>query len=71
MFATSATLKRTREKAGEPDKTSSTNNAEPPAKTPQAGWCRLRPKPKNPAVNPPPDKTKEQNARKQYGPGGG
>ncbi|KAH7967684.1 hypothetical protein HPB52_001644 [Rhipicephalus sanguineus] len=68
---TTATLKRARDETGEMDKTSSTNSEEPPAKTPQGRPFTLRPEPKISTDKRPADKTKQKNAGKQDGPGGG
>ncbi|KAL3235388.1 hypothetical protein MRX96_022421 [Rhipicephalus microplus] len=45
MSVTSATLKRVRDEVSESGKTSTVNSEEPPAKTPQGLWCRLKMRP--------------------------
>ncbi|KAH7948152.1 hypothetical protein HPB52_018793 [Rhipicephalus sanguineus] len=71
MSVTTATLKRARDETEEMDKTSSTTSEEPPAKTPQGRRFTLRPEPKISTDKRPADKTKQKNAGKQDGPGGG
>ncbi|KAH7962423.1 hypothetical protein HPB52_016008 [Rhipicephalus sanguineus] len=71
MSVTTATLKRARDETEEMDKTSTTTSEEPPAKTPQGRRFTLRPEPKIPTDKRPADKTKQKNAGKQDGPGGG